>query len=350
MNAEIYRIIDANANRAREALRTLEDFARFASNDVRLTEALKQIRHDLATACAPLIHNAILFRDTPADVGTAISTPTELRRAGLTDVVVAAGKRLGEALRSIEEYAKILNPGVAGAVEAVRYRFYHLEQQVARALPAFRQRFARVRVCVLVTESLCRLPWLQVVRASIDAGADCIQLREKDLESGELLRRAEAVVKLCRSANVISIINDRPDIAVLSGADGVHVGQTDPPASRVRRVVGVDRIVGVSTHNLEQAQQAIRDGADYIGVGPVYPSSTKPRDILPGLAYARDAARLPIATVAISGITLDNASAVYESGVTGIAVSSAVLASEDPGGVVRELKATGASPATDGPG
>ena len=158
-----------------------------------------------------------------------------------------------------------------------------------------------------------------------------MQLREKDLSSGELLCRAKSFVALCKKHRVISIINDRADIAVLSDADGLHVGQTDFPAIDARKLIGPEKILGVSTHNLTQAHQAVRDGTNYIGVGPVFKSPTKPRDFLPGLPFAASAAKeIPIPILAIAGITPANVDQVIATGVTGIAVTAAVLTSDNP--------------------
>jgi thiamine-phosphate pyrophosphorylase len=338
MNLHVLRILDANFNRAREALRVVEDYARFVLDDDTLCGGLKQLRHDLATATSRWTDTALLQRDTPGDVGTATKTQTELRREDTAAVVVAAGKRLGEALRTIEEYLKTVSPQDAAEVESIRYRFYNLELRVARTLrPA--GRFAAVRLYVLVTESICRRPWLEVATAAIEGGADCLQLREKDLESGELLRRAKILTDLCHEHGVLCIINDRPDIALLANADGVHVGQTDLPCTEVRKLLGPDKLIGVSTHNLDQAKQAHLDGADYIGVGPVFRSSTKTRDFLPGLDYARQAAQqIPLPAVAIAGITDQNADEVLATGVQAIAVTAAVAACGDPRGATARLK------------
>jgi thiamine-phosphate pyrophosphorylase len=332
------RIIDANANRAREALRVLEDYARFVLNDESLSQALKELRHGLAAALQEVIADAMVHRDTPGDVGTTNKTPAELQREGLAHIVTAAGKRLGEALRSLEEFAKIDHPEVAGRIEALRYRFYALEQQIAAALcPA--KRFAEVRLYVLVTEAICKRPWLEAAEQAIDGGADCLQLREKDLPAGELLCRAKGIVALCRRRGALSIINDRPDIAVLSGADGVHVGQEDVPAAEARRIVGRDKIVGVSTHRIEQARQAVLDGADYIGAGPIYRSSTKPRDFVAGLEYARQVANeISLPAVAIAGITAANVDEVLGSGLRAVAVTAAVIGCDDIAGAARRLR------------
>lgn len=333
------RILDANANRAREALRVLEDYARFALNHPGLCGELKSLRHGLTHALSGVLADAIVYRDTAGDVGTTNKTSAELHREDLAHVVTAAGKRLGEALRVLEEIAKTEAPDAAAQLESLRYRFYVLEQTLALTLRPT-HRLAHVRLYVLITEAFCLGgSWLEVARQAIAGGADCLQLREKTVEGGELLRRARQLVALCRQSNVLCIVNDRADVAVAADADGVHVGQGDMPVREARRIVGRGRIVGVSTHNIEQARQAVLDGADYIGVGPVFPSPTKPRDFLPGLDYARQAAaEIRVPTVAIAGITAANVSEVAQTGVRAIAVTQAATAQADVTGACRALK------------
>jgi thiamine-phosphate pyrophosphorylase len=337
----VLRILDANANRAREALRVIEDYARFVLDDGELCGSLKALRHDFSTATAGFVGEAILHRDTPGDVGTTKKTQAELQRDDLAHVVTAAGKRLGEALRTIEEYLKTTDPARASQVESIRYRFYNLEQRMARALRPRACLFAeKVRLYLLITESTCKRPWIEVAERAIQGGADCLQLREKNLDSGELLRRAKQLVELCKQNNVLSVINDRPDIAILSDADGVHVGQTDLPAQEVRKLIGTSKILGVSTHNLDQAKQAVRDGADYIGVGPIFKSGTKPRDFVAGVDFARAVARaIPhVPAVAIAGITEQNVDEVLSTGLKSIAVTAAVAGCDDPRAATERLK------------
>ena len=274
---------------------------------------------------------AAACRDIAGDVGTTITTANEARRESKASVVTAAGKRLGEALRTIEEYLKTEDAPLAAAVEQLRYRSYRIEGLILSTLTPGRERMAGVKLHVLVTESLCRRPWRETAELALQGGAGCLQLREKTTDGGELLRRAEALSDLCRQYGAVLIVNDRPDIALLSGADGVHVGQGDLPATAARRLLGPDKIVGVSTANLDQARRAVTDGADYVGCGPVFASTTKPKDTLAGLAYAAEAATtLPIPAVAISGITAANADALRDAGVRHAAVSSAVLGADDP--------------------
>ncbi|HVS73527.1 MAG TPA: thiamine phosphate synthase [Phycisphaerae bacterium] len=345
-NHSILRMLDANANRAREALRVLEDVARFALNDAPLSEDLKRLRHDLAGALAALpMDQAMLVRDTPHDVGTSISTPAEGRRESLSAIATAAGKRLSEALRSMEECAKTLNTHAAKTIERLRYRGYTLEQALARiaVLHPATERFAKVRLYILLTDALCHPQaggWEGVLQALLSAapadGSVAIQLREKGLADAELLRRANIFAARCKQGGVMSILNDRPDIAVLSEVDGVHVGQDDLPADQVRRIVGPHAIVGVSTERLEQAGDAVRAGATYIAAGPMFATTTKQKPRVAGPAYAAQAAaEIPVPIVPIGGITLENIHELQSRGIHRAAVCAAIIAQPDPAAALR---------------
>ena len=340
MNGPVLRILDANANRAREALRVIEDYARFVLDNDQLSASLKTLRHDFAQATGGFVAEAVLHRDTPGDVGTRNKTTTEQTREDVAHVVVAAGKRLGEALRTIEEYLKTADPPRAHLVEEIRYRFYDVEQRIALTVRPAACAFARVRLYVLITESVCKRDWREVAREAIAGGADCLQLREKHLEGGAFLARAREFVDICRAGGVISIINDRPDVALLAGADGVHVGQGDLPAREVRKLIGNRKLLGVSTHDLEQAKRAVTDGADYIGVGPFFRSATKTRDFVAGAAVARQVAEnVTLPAVAIAGINEQNVDEVLAAGINAIAVTAAICAADDPRVAAERLKA-----------
>ncbi|MCC6661102.1 MAG: thiamine phosphate synthase [Phycisphaerales bacterium] len=361
------RILDAAANRAREALRVMEDAARFAAGHAALTEDLKELRHGLVTALEDAGLGRTLLaahRDTPGDVGTGITAPAESSRAGLRTVALAAGARAGEALRSVEECAKALGGRPAGAapvVEALRYRLYSAEQTLILALGS--GRVVRWRLCVLITESLCARPWLDVAAAAIKGGADCLQLREKNLEDRELLARARALVAAARGATVghggsgtAVIINDRPDIALAAGADGVHLGQTDLPVRAVRELAGARLIVGVSTSCIDEARSAVRDGADYLGLGPMFATTTKDKPELRGPPYLHevlaDSVLAPVPHLAIGGITAINAGELVQGGCRGVAVSGAVCGAEDPraacAAIVKAWENSGRNPPPNG--
>ncbi len=182
---------------------------------------------------------------------------------------------------------------------------------------------------------------LQVAEAAIAGGADVLQLRDKEASSGELYLEALQLRKLTREAKVPFIVNDRLDIALAVDADGVHVGQSDLPASVVRGIMGPGKILGVSVGTVEEAIQAEKDGADYLGVGPVFEArGTKPDTGDPlgidRIALIRRRCRLPI--VAIGGIDADNAGKVREAGADGAAVISAIVSADDIEQAARRVK------------
>ncbi len=207
----VARILDANANRAREAMRVMEDAARFALNDASLCESLKKLRHDLREALDGLPPGWLeANRATPDDVGTSLSTGAEHRRANLVEIVIAAGKRLSESLRVIEETGKTLNISFSSQIESIRYRAYDLDSRLQMSLGTGRAR--QWRLCLLLTESLCRLNWRDVVGSALENGAECIQVREKDMDAGALIDRVRDVVSLAHPKGASVIVNDRADL------------------------------------------------------------------------------------------------------------------------------------------
>lgn len=174
--------------------------------------------------------------------------------------------------------------------------------------------------------------------AAIRGGADVIQLRDKAASDEELERAARALLAVTRAAGVPLVVNDRIEVARRSGADGLHLGQDDAPFSEARRILGERAIVGRSTHSPEQALAAVAEGFDYIGVGPVFSTPTKPSYIPGGLDLVRFAAQnVPIPFVAIGGIDASNVGRVTEAGARCVAVVRAVMASPDPQTTAREL-------------
>ncbi|MFO0974281.1 MAG: thiamine phosphate synthase [Phycisphaerae bacterium] len=209
-----------------------------------------------------------------------------------------------------------------------------------------RARLRAARLHVLVTAALCRRAWDETAEQALRGGADVVQLREKDLPDGELLARAVRLVALARSHSALAIVNDRPDIARLADADGVHVGQTDLPAAAARAVVGAARLVGVSTHTREQVRAALADRPDYVAVGPMFSSQTKPRAETAGpeLAAAAlselgaaDLHDLPL--VAIGGVALERVAELRRAGVRCVAVCQAVIGAGDPAAACAALRA-----------
>lgn len=174
---------------------------------------------------------------------------------------------------------------------------------------------------------------IDLARAFLDGGATLIQLRAKRLSSAEFLDLADAAVRLASPYQANIIVNDRADIALMSAAAGVHVGQDDLPASSARRLLGEGAVVGLSTHSVAQVERALREPISYVAVGPVFGTRSKDTAYAAvGLELVRSAAKLAggLPVVAIGGITLDNARSVIEAGATSVAVISDLLAGNDP--------------------
>ena len=339
MTHDAYRILDANFNRASEALRVMEEYARFVLNDDRLCQDAKSMRHRLAGIFRekPLA-SCMVMRDTPADVGTRSRTDAEYQRSRAVDVAAAAGKRLSEALRVIEEYAKPVDCGAATACEKLRYDGYELDKRIMHVVRA-RSRWPGVDVYVLLTESLCAESWRDTLKAVIDGGADCVQLREKACTDRDLFERAEVFCQTCREAGVLSIINDRVDLAAAVGADGVHLGATDLSPPVARRILGPHAIIGASSHSADEAKAAADLSADYIAVGPMFATPVKPQYGVNGpdlVRIARAVTALPL--VAIGGINADNVCQVVEAGADSVAVCRAIIGAADPAAALRRIR------------
>jgi thiamine-phosphate pyrophosphorylase len=338
--ADMMRILDAAANRAREGLRVVEDYVRFTLDDRHLTSLLKNWRHRLVEVLSVIdSHGLASSRDTTRDVGTTVKTRREGLRGTLLDVVVANFKRVEEATRTLEEFGKVLAPDLGGQLEQLRYELYTLEKAVILTHTA-RERLQGRELYVLVSSELCPNGSGPVIAAALAGGAGIIQVREKKMSDRELVTYGRLVREWTARSGALFIMNDRPDLAVLTDADGVHVGQEELPVREARRIVGPSRLVGVSTHTIEQARQAVLDGADYIGVGPVFSSTTKSFERLAGLELVRQvAAEIALPAYAIGGIGGENVGDVIEAGARRIAVSSAVCAASDPDDVTRSLRA-----------
>ena len=177
--------------------------------------------------------------------------------------------------------------------------------------------------------------------AALAGGADLFQLRDKDASDDELLAAAETARERCRAAGALFVLNDRPDLAVACGADGVHVGQEDTPVARAREIVGNDVIVGLSTHSMKQAQAGCRSGADYIAVGPVHATPTKegrPAIGVEPIRYA--AAHVSVPWFAIGGIDTGTVGDVVRAGARRIVVVRALADADDPEATARALRAS----------
>jgi len=340
-------MIDANLNRSSEGLRVLEDVARFLLNDAELSQRLRTLRHDLARETKSLSAGLLSGRDADHDVGrlhskdkAPITEATPLR--GLLDLVAANAKRVEESLRVIEELAKLpemsslLN---SAGFEQTRFALYTLERNLTSKISR-RDKTDRMTglYVILDRQLLAGRDELEVARQIIDGGARVIQLRDKQSKKRELLLVAQNLKELCSQGGVLFIINDYLDLALAVDADGLHIGQEDLPLTVVRRQLPIDRIVGCSITTVSQATKAQNEGADYIAVGSMFPTTTKKEAIVVGVDTVTELKQtISTPLVAIGGINESNIGEVAVAGADAVAVVSAVLGEKDIRGAVQKL-------------
>ena len=253
-------------------------------------------------------------------------------------------RRVQQSLRCLEEYSKPVSVEVASRLEQIRYQSYDLHRALATSERG-RQRLADSRLLVILETAESDEVLRRQCEELVAAGIDMIQLRDKQVEDRMFLHRAGVIRGLLDQMRTpqprvpLFIINDRPDIARLSCADGVHLGQDDITVVEARKIVGTTALVGVSTHTMEQARKGVLDGADYLGCGPTFPGQTKQFDSFPGLAFLEQvSAEIRLPAFAIGGITLENLDEVIESGLHRVAVAGAVARSDAPADTARQFQ------------
>ena len=341
----VYRILDAAANRASEGMRTIDQWLRFGLNDAALTESSKQIRHDFAAALAQIDRRSLLHaRDTDGDVGTSLGTESEYQRANVRDVLTAASGRVQQSLRVLEEYGKTIDTGFAKQIEQIRYRTYTLYREI-ELLTRPSDRATRLQNAQLYLLLDCRCSgddFAEYVESLADAGVDVFQLRDKSATDRTLFERARMGTQIANRNGSLFIVNDRVDIAAAALADGVHVGQDELPVPAAREILGVDRLIGVSTHNMDQVRQAFQCGADYLGCGPTFPSTTKQFSDHAGTVFLEQVCQSTQLAArpafAIGGIGPNNVDQVIATGFRRIAVTAAINQSADPIASAKQLR------------
>lgn len=341
-------MIDANLNRSSEGLRVLEDVARFLLNDAELSQRLKALRHDLARETKSLNIGLLSHRDSEHDVGRPFpSRERELNMKatslqGLLDLVTANAKRVEESLRVIEELAKLpeISPMLNSArFEQARFTLYILERDLISKISR-RDKIERISglYVILDRQFLAGRDALDIAGQIIEGGARVIQLRDKQSKKAELLLVAQKLQKLCSQAGILFIINDYLDLAMAVDADGLHIGQGDLPLPVVRKELPIDKIVGCSATTVSQATKAQNEGADYIAVGSIFPTTTKKEATVVGVDILKELKRMvSTPVVAIGGINQNNIGEVVAAGADAVAVISAVLGEKDVRGAVQQL-------------
>ncbi len=327
-----YRIIDVNLNRACEALRVIEELGRFYLEEEELTKPFKNLRHQLCKLYGDNYGSLLNARDSIEDIGREVPNPS--KKSDFIDIFKANFKRLQQALRVLEEFSEN-DTALKAAFEDIRYKSYDLEKKMHEKLS---EKIKKIRLfdkkLYLVTDRKVfnsQDEFLDKIASALKGGVGIVQLREKDTPAKEIIELGKKVKELCALYDALFIINDRPDIAMILKADGVHLGQDDIGIHSARHILGEDAIIGISTHCIEQAVKAQADGADYIGVGPVYTTPTKPGREAVGLEYVkRTSQNINIPCFAIGGIDLGNCQDVINNGASRIAVVRALINAENP--------------------
>ncbi|MEB3123357.1 MAG: thiamine phosphate synthase [Snowella sp.] len=337
MNAQphplaIARILDANLDRAREGLRIIEEWCRFGLNHSQLAQSCKEMRQELAQW-----HTADLrlARDTPADVGTSLSHPGEETRSSMENLLQANLCRVQEALRVLEEYGKLYNPLMGESFKQLRYQVYAIESQLLAAHRLQQLKAARLYLVTSPSENL-----FATVEAALKGGLTLVQYRDKNTDDLIRFQNAQKLCQLCHDYGALFLVNDRVDLALAVNADGIHLGQQDLPIAIARQILGPNRIIGRSTTNPQEMAKAIAEGADYIGVGPVYETPTKVGKAAAGLDYVSYAAQnSPVPWFAIGGIDQANLQDVLKAGAKQVAVVRVIMQSPNPTEPTQDLLA-----------
>lgn len=279
------QIIDANINRVSEGLRVIEDFTRFISKQKNITQELSRIRKAINQTETDLIPN-LLIRDTSKDM-RAREVPAG--RPDSQSLLKANFKRVEEGLRVLEEYTG------NSLYNKFRYRMYDLEKEIL--LTSLKQTL-KPGVYLISDDP-------KILLLGLRWKVSAIQLRDKKGSKAAILKKALALAKKAKAAGIPFIVNDYLDIALLCDADGFHAGQDDLDTLSLRKLLGPHKILGRSTQTLEEGLLAQKDGADYVGIGPIFATATKPEKAPIGLEYLKQAKeQLTIPYVAIGNINL----------------------------------------------
>lgn len=331
-----FRILDANLHRATEGLRVLMDVARFACDDKDVSERLKMLRHRLFGAIEQIpgyYSKARDARESEKDVGREAAVGAKGFRKDICDIYRANLHRSQEALRVLEETGKLFSPQLGAELESLRFILYQVDKEFQPKVEKLRASGLMDFELYLVTGRTLSLnrDFLDVVEAAILGGVGAVQLREKHWSKREILAVAKDLRALTRERNVTFFLNDHLDVALACEADGCHLGQDDFPVEEARRIVGPDFVLGLSTHNLEQALEAESLGPTYINVGPIFHTNTKETGCNPVgpelITKVKQSVQIP--QTCMGGINSANVHQVISAGAERVAVVSAIVAAVD---------------------
>ncbi|MCX5641893.1 MAG: thiamine phosphate synthase [Candidatus Omnitrophica bacterium] len=318
----LYRIVDVNFNRTREGLRVLEELTRFSECNPVLTKTLRDLRHRVSVLTERSFPRPKLLANRRSETDPGRNFRPE-ERTGKKDLVLANSLRVTESLRVLEEMVALLKPEATASFQELRFSFYDLEKGLS---VLYRKKLPDYPVYVIIDPALIPGDPLVFVKLLLKAGAKIFQLRAKMMPDRLFLELAQKIRRETEKFDACFIVNDRPDIAALSDADGLHLGQTDIPAIRARQICP-DLLIGISARSVREAEKTINKRFDYVAVGSLFPTASKEDAMVVGLKTLKEVKKVIGCTplVAIGGITPENSRAVFESGADYIAVISALI-------------------------
>ena len=323
----IYQIIDANLDRAREGLRVIEDWARFGLGEKKYVEIIKNFRQILGKNHLEIYKKS---RNHIVDKCKGLTHQEQIKRKTSEQIISSNSGRVQEALRVIEEFSRLHNNELSKIASEIRYEIYSLEVDLLSLSKRKRsEKILRENDLYVISDKKENL--LEIIEEILIAGVRIIQYRFKTGTDKDNLQEAIQIKNLCKKYNSLLIINDRVDIALASEADGIHLGQNDLDLKTARKLLGYSKIIGISANNEIDISNALKEGCDYIGVGPVYETTTKKNKKPIGIEKIKTLTKeLNIPWFAIGGIKSHNISYLKRNGLKKIALVSQLMNSENP--------------------
>ena len=324
---QISQIIDANLDRAREGLRVLEDWARFGLGLENYVIKIKNFRQILGKNHLEVYKKS---RNHIEDQCKGLSHVEQNNRKSPGKIISSNSARVQEALRVIEEFSRLNNKELAKVASEIRYEIYTLEVELLNFNTRKNsEKIIRDNGLYAITDQKSDV--LEKIEDILIGGVKLIQHRFKTGTDKNRLEEAIKIKNLCKKYNALFIVNDRVDIALASDADGIHLGQNDLDLKTARKLLGNSKIIGISANNEIDISTAIKDGCDYIGIGPVFKTSTKKDKEPLGLEKIKYLTKdIKIPWFAIGGISKKNISYLKNNGFSKFAIVSELMNSEDP--------------------
>ena len=323
----ISQIIDANLDRSREGLRVLEDWARYGLGRVDIVKKLKNFRQILGAHHLNIYKNA---RNHTKDNCNGLDHPEQFKRIYVENIISSNASRIQEALRVLEEFSRNNNYELSKTASMIRYEIYNLEIELMNA--KCNQNLNEILLennLYLITNEKPNL--IGDIENLLIGGVKIIQHRFKNSNDSNNLEEAKIIKKLCKSKGAAFIVNDRVDIALACDADGVHLGQNDLDIISARKILGFSKIIGISANNEQDIKNALDQGCDYLGVGPVFETNTKKTKKPLGIEKIKKLTKdLTVPWYAIGGIKNENIPILKSNGINKVAIISEIMNDENP--------------------